>query len=425
MKIGLDLSSLQGAHRMRGIGYTLLSFINNLPLNNEFSFVFYVDPLANSIDPLELLRLEGVSYEVRSLKPKRQLKRRLPGKLGIITGLVNSTFGLWDQHFGDSRLTSIADIDFFLQTDQSQPLPKRRINSGLILYDIIPFVLKWDYLWDYTAARQHGRTRKGALRVTMHRKLYAYKLRINAKRADKLLAISEVTKNDFVKHLDIKPRKIEVISLGVNHPTASNADITLQQYTETSWGYIPRRLDLSNTAYLLFVGGADSRRKLEDLITGFNHLRAEGNDIKLVLAGDSMQGANNISTKSTRKALQTSSYQDDIIFVGFTDDPTRDWLYEHALAFVFPSKYEGFGLPVLEAMVHNCPVISYPNAATKEVAKEAPLYATNSEEIRDQVVKLLSMSSQKREFLKKSNKQIAEQYDWKNTSEQILRTISD
>src|SRR5436190_305364 len=80
-------------------------------------------------------------------------------------------------------------------------------------------------------------------------------------------------------------------------------------------------------AYLLFVGGADRRRKLEDLVTAFNQLRAQGHELKLILAGDTMQGPANVATEEIQYALKTSSYLKDIIFMGFANDATRDWLY--------------------------------------------------------------------------------------------------
>src|SRR5680860_37195 len=93
-----------------------------------------------------------------------------------------------------------------------------------------------------------------------------------------------------------------------------------------------KKESLKNQRFLLFVGGVDHRRKLDDVVTAFNHLRAQGEDIKLVLSGDIMLGAEAITTASAREALLKSSYLDDVCFLGFTDDKTRDWLYSAALA---------------------------------------------------------------------------------------------
>ena len=109
--------------------------------------------------------------------------------------------------------------------------------------------------------------------------------------------------------------------------------------------------------------------------------------------------------------------------MGFVDDKTRDWLYTHALAFVFPSRYEGFGLPVLEAMIQGSPVISYRNLATQEVAADAIIYADNLLSLSDAVKKLLSYSVGERAELVKIGKDRAELYDWRKTSKTIISSL--
>jgi glycosyltransferase involved in cell wall biosynthesis len=209
--------------------------------------------------------------------------------------------------------------------------------------------------------------------------LYINKLSINLRSANILLAISETTKRDFLNTFSLKNKRVVVTPLGVP-PIQNSVDkpMDLVEYKRTSWGYLPFYHHFTkDEPFVLFVGGADRRRKLEDLITALNHLWARGVKVKLVLAGDSMQGPEAIATEEIQGALKKSSYLDNVVFMGFIDDDTRDWLYKHARAFIFPSRYEGFGLPVLEAMSYGCPVISYPNEATKEVAGDAPLYATD------------------------------------------------
>ena len=204
MNIGIDISSLQGAHRMRGIGYTLINFINNIPAaerrNNRY--VFYALPFDKdqADNPLSLLDLKNMEYEVRYLKRRSRSSRTLPGKLYLLVSVYNQLVELRDQYLGDSRIKDFRGVDVFLQTDQSQSLPrKRRVKKALIVYDIIPFVLEWDYLWSYSTARTRGFSRKAAFRCQTRRWLYAHKLRVCVKQADLLLAISEVTKHDFVR----------------------------------------------------------------------------------------------------------------------------------------------------------------------------------------------------------------------------------
>jgi glycosyltransferase involved in cell wall biosynthesis len=113
-----------------------------------------------------------------------------------------------------------------------------------------------------------------------------------------------------------------------------------------------------------------------------------------------------------------------VFFLGFTDDKTRDWLYSAALAFVFPSIYEGFGLPVLEAMQYHTPVIAYDNKAIREVAGDYPIYANDPLSMVESVRYLSNLD--KKELSKLTDKAYhhSSRYTWKRTAESILEIIS-
>jgi glycosyltransferase involved in cell wall biosynthesis len=415
---------------MRGIGYTLINLINHLPesARKNHSFVFYTLPseYVTFKEPLSLLNLEGMNYEVRTMKPRRHFSRPLPGKLNMINSMLNSLVEIKDLCMGDSRISDVSGLDAYLQTDQNQPFPhKSKLKKILVVYDIIPYVLEWDYLWSYTTARSvHGYSRRASFRRHVRRALYAYKLGLNIRFASTVLAISEVTKRDFDAAFPRYAKKITVTPLGIPDNNLVETDKRIfTKYRKTSWGYVPTPFEFkTGWPFVLFVGGADKRRKLQDLVASFNQLRAQGVKLNLVLAGDSMQGPGHIATEEIQDALQSSSYLEDIIFMGFIDDQTRDWLYQNALAFVFPSRYEGFGLPVLEAMRYGCPVISYRNEATIEVAGAAPIYADNIGELQSAILTLLNDPSKKTEASKKGLLQV-KTYNWKNTSEKIIAAI--
>jgi glycosyltransferase involved in cell wall biosynthesis len=256
--------------------------------------------------------------------------------------------------------------------------------------------------------------------------LYAHKIKVNSRRADLLLSISSHTKQDFVKILGVEDSKIAVTPLGVTQPGKSvKAEVPNYRYVESTWGYLKQPYELPNaTPFLLFVGGADRRRSLSDLVAAFNNLRAEGHDLKLVLSGDIMQGPLNIPTPETQYALTNSSYLDDIIFMGFTEDSVRDWLYKNCLAFVYPSRYEGFGLPVLEAMVYGSPVICYENGALKEIGGEAPLYANDSETLRQRILELLSASNKQLLVMRANGEAQAAKFSWTKTAKDMLSHLS-
>ena len=444
MKIGIDLTPLQSPHRMRGIGFTLMNLVNSISAGEreKHSFVFFVVPRHETKfgDPLELLDLSNMDYEVRASAPLKMIDEasQKPPKQWAVpllsvryqrlaASLIRTIRGMMASYFGGSRDQNLDGIDVYLQPDQSQSLPRRHgLKKLLIIYDIIPYVLERDYLISYNTARLRHHSRKGSLHLQARRWLYAHKLRVSVKNSDCSIAISEHTKTDFVRYLHAPAKKIRVVPLGVtpSDEAAAPKPVTYR-YVNTSWGYIKRPFKIDNsTPFILFVGGADRRRRLEDLVTAFNHLRAEGHEFKLVLAGDSMQGPDNIATEEIRHALHDSSYLDDIIFLGFIDSATRDWLYRKAMAFVYPSRYEGFGLPILEAMIHGAPVVTYKNSSIEEVAGPLPIYAHDSEGLRKAIGKLLSSKPEEIQHIRDKGILHAQKFSWQETSKKVFSIIN-
>jgi glycosyltransferase involved in cell wall biosynthesis len=432
MKIGIDLSALQGDHRLRGIGSVLINVINNVSDEDRVKndFVFFVLPKDQSKfgNPFDLLDLRNLKYEVRTIKPKVHIAKQLPGKLNILVSVCNNLLEIKDLYLGDSRIKNLKGINSFFQVDPYMCLPRKfGMKNIMMAHDIIPYVLESDYLWSYrTARRIHGFSRKAALRTQARRMLYIHKMYINYRRADAIIANSIQTKNDFINYLRIPRQRIIVTTLGVSAIyTNDEKAVSFYRYIDTAWGYARRSFEMSeDIPFILYIGGADRRRKLQDLVAAFNHIRAEGYNLRLVLVGDCMQGPNNISTEEIQTALRDSSYLEDIIFMGFVENEVRDWLYKHALTFVFPSVYEGFGLPVLEAMAYGCPVIGYRNAATEEVAGRNIIYANGALDLNNKILEMFNLSKEERQFIAKKGITHARKYSWDKAANQILSILS-
>jgi glycosyltransferase involved in cell wall biosynthesis len=406
-----------------------MNFVNNITdaSKNQHSFVFYKEASDVADDPLKLLDLDGLKYEVRDIHASGHINKRLPGRLNLLISALNQLIEIRNFRIGDKRIVGdqIEDIDAYVQFDPNKPFPRsRKIKKALFVYDVIPFALEWDYLWSYNTARKRGLSKKAALRVSARRFLYRCKMRSITKCADMLLVDSQCTKDDIIKYSMSRQKKMTIIKLGINQPggTVKSDKLEADHYVATSWGYIkrPHRFEIG-VPFILFVGGADRRRKLEDLVTAFNHIRAVGVKLKLVLVGDSMQGPMNIATEEIQSALRNSSYLSDIVFMGFINNEQRDWLYSHAAAFVFPSRYEGFGLPVLEAMSYGIPVISYNNRATREVARDYPIYAEGALELRDAIMNCLNKGST--DTARNKRISFVKQYAWTKTSEQVIKVL--
>jgi glycosyltransferase involved in cell wall biosynthesis len=174
--------------------------------------------------------------------------------------------------------------------------------------------------------------------------------RLLANRADKIIAISETTKTDIIKHLQIDENKIHVIPHGIDH--------TAPAYEEVE--NLPEN-------YLLFVGSRSGYKNFFMLARAFKQLNEKHKDLVLMLAGggplESGDAEFLIRNGIFDKTRQISA-----------TDAQLNTLYKKAICFVFPSRYEGFGFPILEAFKNNCPVLLSNCSCFPEIAGDAALY---------------------------------------------------
>lgn len=182
------------------------------------------------------------------------------------------------------------------------------------------------------------------------------------RQADVIITPSEATKADVVRHLRINPERIEVIPWGCEQRFQPMTDQDRFAAVQQKY-HLPAR-------YLLFVGTLEPRKNLTTLLHAFAMLRTErpGDELKLVVAGRLGWLYTDIATTVHSLALA-----DEVIFTGFVDDEDLPHLYCGAQLFVFPSLYEGFGLPILEAMASGVPVVTSNTASMPEVAGDAAM----------------------------------------------------
>ncbi len=229
-------------------------------------------------------------------------------------------------------------LDLFLATCLVAPvLPRGRVVS--IVYDLIP--LRLPELFP-----DHEEFRK---------KLEQLLLRSYA-----IVAISRRTRDDLVELMGVDPERVHVIYPGRDEafhpiPPSQAADVA-------------RRYGLSGP-YILYVGALGSHKNVTGLLRAYQLAREEGKiSAKLLIVGSRHWGDEALTL------LRTLRVRDDIVAPGFVSEADLPPLYAGAELFAFPSRYEGFGLPVLEAMACGTPVIVSRAGALPEVAGEAGLY---------------------------------------------------
>jgi len=186
------------------------------------------------------------------------------------------------------------------------------------------------------------------------------------KSSDRIIANSQNTKNDIVRLLKVNPGRIKVIYLGIDEHFRPSGDSEKER--------IKKKYNLPQR-YILYVGTIEPRKNLGTLVLAFDKARRKAaHPHKLVIAG-----AKGWSYESLLSLVKRTNLDEDVIFIGYVDDEDRPALYSGADLFIFPSLYEGFGLPVLEAMACGVPVITSNVSSIPEVAGDAGiLFEPNS-----------------------------------------------
>ncbi|OFW63144.1 MAG: hypothetical protein A2Z35_05275, partial [Actinobacteria bacterium RBG_19FT_COMBO_36_27] len=191
-------------------------------------------------------------------------------------------------------------------------------------------------------------------------KKYTGEVKKNARISKKIIADSESTRNDIVNFFGIDPLKVEVIYLA--------ADDIFRKLSEKEKNMDVLKKYQIDKKYILSVGTIEPRKNFAALIRTFNNIKKTkiGSDYKLVIVGRT-----GWKSEATYKEKENSPYSDDILFTGRVADQDLIQLYNWAELFVYPSFFEGFGLPPLEAMNCGLPVIAFDTSSLKEVVGDA------------------------------------------------------
>lgn len=177
-----------------------------------------------------------------------------------------------------------------------------------------------------------------------------------ARRAHQIIAVSQATKDDAVNYLQLEPDKITVVHNGIDARFLSRPQEPERQQVLTSLGI--------DSPYFLFVSSEDVRKGMLDALQAFAKMKGCGpNGPRLVVAG--------LLPPQARQLLAQSGVQDRVLLLGLVSDRQLQCLLCGALALLFLSHYEGFGIPILEAFASGTAVVGYATSAMPEVAGEA------------------------------------------------------
>jgi glycosyltransferase involved in cell wall biosynthesis len=238
--------------------------------------------------------------------------------------------------------------------------------------------------------------------------------------AARIFAVSNFTRNEIEKWFEIPPDRIEVVYNAIDerflhgHATEADRDLIARRYQVTY-------------PFLLYAGRVSAHKNVVRMIEAFSALKTELEreqaypDLKLIIIGDDLSG-----NPDLRRTVVRSGVQNDVRFLGFVPIDVLRIFYDEAKIFVFPSLYEGFGLPPLEAMAHGTPVVTSNVSSLPEVVGNAAVLVNpeNVFEIMRALHRVL-LDKALRDRMKECGYQQAARFSWEKSVRRIMEAYRE
>ncbi len=246
-----------------------------------------------------------------------------------------------------------------------------------------------------------------------------FKNRLLSSRPDAYFCISEYTKSDFLKlkpNLEDTPVYITYLAAGNNFYPVNDMELiknTMMKY------------NIKTKKYFLGVSEITKRKNFAHILDAFVEFlnKTKADDISLVIVGPKRSTYNEVTEKMNQLIKE---YPGKIVLTGYVDDKDMASLYSGATAFIYPSLYEGFGLPILEAMKCGTPVICTDNTSLPEVAGDAALYISGNDVLQTvNALEKMYLDTELVKDLKQKGIKQASKFDWHKTADLIVNAMSD
>lgn len=366
---------MQNAHKGRGIGVLLANLLIGMGRELSDSQVTLLTRSGK-----ELSQLFSGEKRIESYRLDRPNRFNWIADQIMLPGLVRKS---------GAELFFATDINSYL-------VPPKNIKVLSMAYDLIPF------LFPEVMASQPVTVRFGW-------KVNFAKLRMS----DRIIAISKATKNDLVRVMGVNPDKIEVIYPGINHGLFNVANAN----NDDRLAGIRRRFGI-NGRYILYVGDSEWRKNLRRCLEALTDIDPE---VKLLLVGGRAA-----TDAKLHGWIDELGLKERVIITGFIPDADLPVLYGSAEVFLFPSLYEGFGLPIAEAMACGCPVITSAVSSMPEVAGDAGVLVDplSVSEIKNAVSNIISSEQLRNDLTIAGIKQSA-RFSWETAARDTIGIMQE
>lgn len=399
MRIVIDLQACQSQSAHRGIGRYSLSLVSAMlkintqheiiialsgafphtiaPLKTHFSKFLSENQIVVWHAPFALNRQQELLPEAthNACLLREAFLEQLKPDFILITSLFEG--------FSDNAVTSVG-------------LLNSSVPTAVVLYDLIPMLYPEMYLTNPT-----------------FRDYYQSKIR-DLQRAHLLLSISESAKNEALMHLEASP-PIEVIS------SAAETHFQKINYTETEKATLLEKFQLKKP-FLMYTGGIDPRKNIEKLIEAFAQLPQDLRDTHQLAIVCAIKP--NERLKLVKHVMQHGLTEEQVIMTGYVEENALIGLYNLCKAFIFPSRHEGFGLPILEAMQCGAPVIGSNRSSLPEAIgyEDALFDPENTDAIKNKIIRILTDESFRKILINHAADQV-KLFSWENTAEKTFKAL--
>jgi glycosyltransferase involved in cell wall biosynthesis len=374
MRIGFDAK--RAFHNTTGLGNYSRSLMHDLA-------IFFPDDSYVAFNPKASSRFKIPHADILEIQPSSPLERRFPAywrSIGMVHDIKN------------------ANLDLYHGLSHELPIgiEKTGVKSVVSIHDLIV----WRYPSHYSA-----------FDVWMHKKKIKHACNVS----DHIIAISEQTKQDLLHYLDIPSEKISICY----QPCHQRFEYIL---TESDIKGIHQQLNLPEK-YFLYVGSITERKNLLNIVKA---IKTERDQLKIPLV---VIGEGKAYKKIVRQYIQENLLEDQVIFLSdsmqarrteFHDGSWFPAIYQGATALIYPSLFEGFGIPILEALWSKLPIITSHLSSLPEVAGPSSMYVdpTQPASIADAMLRLLN-DDRLADQMKQSGREWAQRFSRENCSRAI------
>lgn len=381
IRVGIDARPLQNENRFRGIGYYTYNLIRNIgKIDSENEYVLFTIKNADRVN----LNISNNNFQEYAIyRPQSP------------TRLAKHLWWLWDRLLLPKALSN-SQIDLFHATDNRGVPISHTCKVIATIYDLIPVLFPKHYFNSFKALD---------LRYNYYRQLKA------ARKSAMIITISECSKRDIIRILHVPEEKIKVIYLAVDERFRPIKNKRILERVKAKYNV--------NRPFALYIGGFDYRKNVERLIRSFYLFSQQSTeDIQLVIGG----ALGSEMALKLKQLISSLNLREKIILPGFIADADLPVIYNTAEFFIFPSLYEGFGLPVLEAMACGTPVICSNTSSLPEVAGDAAILVNpyDEEEIA-QTMKRVLTDPDLREKMKRKGLERVKLFSWEQTAKETLK----